>query len=227
MSRRIVIIGGMGPQASLELHQRIITGAAKAGAKDNEDYPEILHASIPIPDFISSGDSSEGLRRLKQSLDALHLRQDDTLALACNTAHILLPKIEAAYNVNFVSLVQTTVDSVQGTGIKRVGLLASPTTLKSGLYQKPLVRIGCDVILPTTEDIHNLERAIRHVITNASASQVKSLVESIVERMVEEGAEQVILGCTELSVIFSDSSSKHIVDTLRIVSERLLEIYSL
>lgn len=50
---KIVIIGGMGPQASLALHQRIIQLATQAGASDGEQYPEILHLSLPVPDFIS------------------------------------------------------------------------------------------------------------------------------------------------------------------------------
>jgi aspartate racemase len=221
MNHRIVIIGGMGPQASLELHRRIIAAAAKAGAKDNEDYPEILHTSIPIPDFISSGDSSMGLSRLEQSLDALHLRHDDTIVLACNTVHLLLPEIETRYNVNFVSLVQETVESVRRTGTKQIGLIASPTTIKIGLYEKPLVSVGCDVILPTPADTNKLEQAIRHVIANSSAEQVKHLIEPIIERMLEEGAEKVILGCTELSVIFSGFSNNYIVDPLTIVLEQL------
>lgn len=53
MNKRIVIIGGMGPQASLELHKRIITQASKAGAESGSDFPEIAHVSLPIDDFIS------------------------------------------------------------------------------------------------------------------------------------------------------------------------------
>ncbi len=51
--KRILIIGGMGPQASLELHSRIISAASSAGAHHGEDFPEIVHASLPIADFIS------------------------------------------------------------------------------------------------------------------------------------------------------------------------------
>jgi len=57
-----------------------------------------------------------------------------------------------------MSLIEETAMSIQATGVKRIGLLASPTTIKSGLYEKPLLAIGCSVILPTTTDIDNLNK---------------------------------------------------------------------
>jgi len=54
MSNRILIIGGMGPQASLTLHQKLIDAAVQGGAKSGEDFPAITHVSIPVPEFIDS-----------------------------------------------------------------------------------------------------------------------------------------------------------------------------
>lgn len=60
MKKRILIIGGMGPQASLLLHKRIIQCAIDFGAKDNVDFPMITHVSIPMPDFISANSKARG-----------------------------------------------------------------------------------------------------------------------------------------------------------------------
>ena len=54
MKQRIIIIGGMGPQASLELHRRIIRRASANGARDGTDFPYIVHLSLPVPDFITN-----------------------------------------------------------------------------------------------------------------------------------------------------------------------------
>lgn len=59
MKNRIVILGGMGPQASLELHGRILRHASKLGAQDGSDYPEILHLSVPVSDFIKDGSAKQ------------------------------------------------------------------------------------------------------------------------------------------------------------------------
>jgi aspartate racemase len=218
---RIVIVGGMGPQASLELHRRILASAAVAGAKDNDDYPEILHASIPIPDFISSGDSTEGLRRLLESLDELHIRHNDHVILACNTVHVLLPVIEARYDVRFTSLIEETVKVVQQKKTKLVGLLASPTTIHEGLYEQPLSQVGYKIVAPTQGDMDSLERAIRHIIANGSPGNVRQLVEPIIGRMHQAGADYVILGCTELSVMFSGDNSNSLIDPLDAVCNQL------
>ena len=54
MKHRMIIIGGMGPQASLELHRRMIRQALANGAKDGADFPHIVHLSLPVPDFIAN-----------------------------------------------------------------------------------------------------------------------------------------------------------------------------
>lgn len=219
--RRIVIVGGMGPQASVELHRQIIACAAKAGAKDNENYPEILHISIPVPDFIGSEDSSKSLKRLEQALNALKLYPEDLLILACNTVHLLLPNIERKYGIKFMSLVEATIEDIRKSGIKKIGLIASPTTIKTKLYGKSLEAIGCQVVLPTNKEIDKLESAIRLVIANNSTSKLKNMIKPIIERMERDGAEKIILGCTELSVIFKDTKTSNLVDPLKIVSSRL------
>lgn len=79
MKRKILIIGGMGPQASLLLHQRIIARAIDNGAQKAEQFPEILHCSIPFPDFISDPKIRfEALNTLKQSLYRLWPASNNT-----------------------------------------------------------------------------------------------------------------------------------------------------
>lgn len=222
MNKRIIILGGMGPQASLELHRRLIARAAEAGASDNEDYPEILHISVPVPDFISSSDSSSGLWRIKQSLDNIKLSEDDQVILACNTAHLLLPELEAYYGIHFVSFIEVVIKTIEKLDPKAVGLLASPTTIKEELYGSPIGERGLKILLPTAKETDKLEHAIRHVITNRSPREVRGPIETMARRMLNDGAEQIILGCTELSVIFKNSKSKHLVDPLDVVCRELI-----
>jgi aspartate/glutamate racemase len=75
MNNRIIIIGGMGPQASLDLHHRIIQGASLRGAKNGEDFPEIIHLSVPVPDFISGNGLEKAALVLKKALGQVYLWQ--------------------------------------------------------------------------------------------------------------------------------------------------------
>lgn len=72
MKKRILIIGGMGPQASLTLHQKLIETAVRQGAESGADFPAITHVSIPVPEFIESRPKSAGaLEVIKEHLYCL------------------------------------------------------------------------------------------------------------------------------------------------------------
>jgi aspartate/glutamate racemase len=73
MSQSILIIGGMGPQASLELHRRIIQAATENGVVNGHEYPEIVHASLAINDFISSQETSSALSYINRALEQFYL----------------------------------------------------------------------------------------------------------------------------------------------------------
>lgn len=73
-SKHIVILGGMGPQASLELHRRIIDRAVALGAREGGDFPKITHISLPIDDFISDGSkTTQALDIIRAALECLYL----------------------------------------------------------------------------------------------------------------------------------------------------------
>ncbi len=220
---RIVIIGGMGPQASLELHRRIIYGAAKAGAINNEDYPEIVHISSPVPDFISSENEDVAFQRLCNSLDGVHFRGDDKIVISCNTAHLLIPKIKKRYGVEIISLIQAVVSSVLNNQFSAVGLLASPMTVSKHLYSHSLEASGIKVINPNLKEMLELENAIRHVIANKDPRIVSPLIAGMVSRLKHDGAVAVVLGCTELSIIYNRGSKRK--DLIDPVNEVLREIF--
>ena len=94
MSRKkaIAILGGMGPEASAYLYRVLIESSIKHfRARNNDDFPEILLYSIPVPDFISSDiNRSEALKMLKERVKQINSLSISSLCLACNTAHVLL-----------------------------------------------------------------------------------------------------------------------------------------
>lgn len=72
MNKKILIIGGMGPQASLFLHKQIIEASVKDGAKHGYEYPEIVHLSLPVKDFISSTRyKNSALKLIRNRLECL------------------------------------------------------------------------------------------------------------------------------------------------------------
>lgn len=136
----IGILGGMGPQASAHLVTLLVEMSAKEfGAKDCDGFPEIVLDSVPILDFISDKKNKKiGLTMFKERVRRMSKMQIGMLAISCNTAHILLNQLQLVSKVPFISMIDAIAKEVGKCGIKKVGLLASPITLKSDLFQKAI-----------------------------------------------------------------------------------------
>ena len=111
----IGILGGMGPQASARLVEIIIEMSIKDfGAKNGDDFPEIILDSVPIPDFISNpGNLKSALNMLKDRIRMLSNMNISNFAIACNTAHILLDNLQSVSKVPFVSMVDEVAERVR------------------------------------------------------------------------------------------------------------------
>ena len=206
MKQRIIIIGGMGPQASLELHRRMIQQALADGAKDGTDFPHIVHLSLPVPDFIANES------RRSEALEII-ASMDDVIIIACNTAHLLQPDIEQRLNIRITSMVDAAIDYVS-RHYKTIRLLASPTTIRTGLYDKPLKAAGVTVLTPDKDEEQALEVIIRAVISGQTISQAALDKIPITTQYEQANAVNyinnhpssppVLLGCTELSCAFAE-----------------------
>jgi aspartate racemase len=214
MKQRIIIIGGMGPQASLELHRRMVQQALADGAKDSADFPYIVHLSMPVSDFITNESRrSEALEIIINELKSIGASMDDIIIIACNTTHLLQPDIEQRLNIRITSMADTAIDYVS-RHYKTIRLLASPTTIRTGLYDKPLKAAGVTVLTPDEDEEQALEMIIRAVISGQAIPQ--SALDKIPITIQSEQANAVnyinnypssppaLLGCTELSCAFAE-----------------------
>ncbi len=136
--KAIGVLGGMGPQASAHLIKLLVDLSAREfGAKNCEDFPEIILDSIPHPDFISSRkNKKKALLLFKKRARRMNRMQVGMLAIACNTAHILLDELQSESKTPFISIIDEIIKELRKKRINKVGLLASPTTFKSGIFEK-------------------------------------------------------------------------------------------
>jgi len=136
----IGILGGMGPQASAKLYNLLIEGSkAYTPAAVDDDYPEIVIFSVPVPNFISDKQQLNTAKKMLIKRAKLLEKAGCSIAgIACNTAHILLPDIQAKTKVPFLSIPELVASKIKSAGFKRIGLLATPTTLASDLYDQAL-----------------------------------------------------------------------------------------
>jgi aspartate racemase len=119
---------------------------------------------------------------------------------------------------NLLSLIDTTVDHIVEQHYSCIGLIASPTTIRSGLYADRLKVNGVDVKIPNSQQIREIEIAIRLVIAGRVESATV-IVQRVINQLISNGCNVVLLGCTELSV--ASGTSAHIIDPLDLVVTRL------
>lgn len=222
----IAILGGMGPDASARLYQRMIEMARKEfGVRNNEEYPEIILQSIPVPDFISDTTRAEKavfmLRNRVRQLSKLPL---SCMALACNTAHTTLVDLETETKTPFVSIPEEIAKVSVGKRYSRVGLLASPMTIYSGVYQSVFQSNGINTVLPSLEEIEELGEIIEAVVGGEFKSGKKRLL-TISDSLKKKKIDALVLGCTELPLIFPKNHSLPVLDSIDILARSLLKRY--
>ncbi|RJQ38374.1 amino acid racemase [Candidatus Microgenomates bacterium] len=226
--KTIYVLGGMGPQASGYLYKLLVEKAVNNfGAEKNEDYPEIIIHSIPVPDFISDNSKrKQALRMLKKRVEKLNSLDISCLSIACNTAHILLPRLENITKLKFVSIITETVKEVHKRKKKKVGLLGTPSTIKYGLYQSELKKYGIEpVVLDSNKDLQIIEKIIRNVLKGKILAKDEGILEKAANKLKARGAEGIILGCTELPLVFPKKCSLPVFNSLEILAMALLRNY--
>lgn len=132
----------------------------------------------------------------------------DFLVICTNTMHKVAPQIAQAINIPILHLADATAATLKADGVTRVGLLGTKFTMEESFYRERLEAQGISVVVPCKVDrqsIHDIiyEELCRGVIKSASLS----VYLDVIERLAEDGAEAVILGCTEIGLLVGQSDT--------------------
>lgn len=221
----IVIIGGMGPQASAVIHQQIIERSAlDFVAKHGTAFPELIVHSVPVPEFISDpSNMTKAYEVLKHAINRSKQYQPSIVIMACNTAHLLFNDLKQATGAPMVSLIDIMCKHVSTRDIKRLGLLASPTTLKTGLYQTALA--DSDVLVSNLSTSRNkiIEKVIRSTI-GGHGTMMKTELDSLIAELLEDN-QVVLLGCTELPLVFGNKPNERVISCNDILVDFVVGTY--
>lgn len=225
----IGVLGGMGPEASAHFYKLIIYHAQKDfGVEKNEGFPEIFLDSIPVPDFISSEErEQEALNMLIKRVKMMNRLPISFFCMACNTGHLLIDKLRQYTDKPFVSLLEEVPRYIKNEKIKKVGLLATPTTIRTKMYQRPLQKNGIEVVVPKDGDVVLLGNIILETIAGKNLDHNKVLVQHIARKLLDREAEGIIESCTEIPLIFPRQHLVPVFDTLEILAQAVLHKYYL
>ncbi len=219
------IIGGMGPEATVDLLQRVIN---LTPALDDKDHIRCIVDNDPkIPSRIKAiiegkgEDPSPYLARMARQLESWGA---DFLAIPCNTAHYYYDSISKAVDIPVLNLIQLVVNHIERTdsSCKKIGMLGSTALIVTGLYENPFKKIGVDVIYPSSTDQDNLFNLIRKIKAGNSLDRIIPDYIEIVKNLSDTGIDSVIIGCTELSVIQCEMPIKQI-DAADVLAQAIVD----
>ncbi|HYE82716.1 MAG TPA: amino acid racemase [Clostridia bacterium] len=202
--KTIGIIGGMGPLAAARLFERIIV-LTKAGC-DNEHIPLIIDNNTNIPDrtthILHNGESPA--RELIKSAVRLESMGVDAIIIACNTAHYHYEEVAGAVKIPVINMIEETAKYIRKNypEAKCAGLLATEGTCKSGIYRRVFEKFGLGLVMPEPEEQQHIMDLIYDVKKYGEDIDPENTIK-VVSSLRSRGAEVLVLGCTELPIVFS------------------------
>lgn len=218
----IGILGGMGPEATIDLFYKIIKFTP---AEKDQDHLRIIIDNNPkIPNRTAAilGKGEDPLPALQETARNLEKAGADFIIIPCNTAHYFLPLIQESVEIPILNMIEETAKETQkkNPSIKKVGLLASIGTYKTGIYHQHFKKFNIEVISPEEKDKEEVMKAIYAVKAGDLSEGTKINIISIAQKLIDEGAEAIITGCTEIPLILKEGDvSVPIIDPTQVLAK--------
>ncbi|MEO1199862.1 MAG: amino acid racemase [Pseudomonadota bacterium] len=195
------ILGGMGPEATILLQQRVL---AEVDARDDADHvPLLIDMNPQVPSRIAhliEGTGPSPAPVLVDMARRLETMGATALAMACNTAHVFADDIRAAVSVPFLDMVELAASTcaVAGSDDRTIGLLGSPAVKTTWLYDRALEAHGLTPVW--LDDMDGQLTAIRDIKAHGvTPDSVKGLIEASA-RLADRGHTVQLIACTEFSL---------------------------
>jgi aspartate racemase len=226
--KRIGLLGGMSWESSSEYYRLVNELVAqRVGGLHSADC---VLRSVDFADIESlqrNGHWDAAAARLAAEARALQDAGAELLVLCTNTMHRCADAITAAIDIPFVHIADTTADAVTRAGLARVGLLATAYTMEQEFYVGRLRELhGLDVRVPEKSDRELVHRVIYdELCLGVVKDESRDAYRAIIATLADEGAQAILLGCTEIDLLISQADSPvPVFDTTRLHAERAVEL---
>ncbi len=224
MKKTLGILGGIGPMSSAYFYKLIIEKTP--AIKDQDHIDIVISSKASIPDrtaFILDRCKENPLPIMISEAKKLEAFGAQVIAMPCNTAHYFYEKIQDELNVPLLNIGELAVNEIKKRGLDCIGLMATSGTVKAGIYQEACAKLDIKCILPKSEQ----QEMIMDIIYNeikANKKPSESKFFDVANTLKKQGAQAVILACTELSLIKeSGILDESYIDALEILALASIE----
>jgi aspartate racemase len=206
--RLIGILGGMGPEATLDLYRHILN--LTPAAKDQDHIRVLIYSNPKIPDR-TKAINGEGESPLPYLIDSARLLENagaEIIAMPCNAAHYYLPELQKSVHIPILDMTEETCKRFceRLPKARTAGLIASMGTVYGGIYHRTFAAAGIRVLAPDAAEQTEVEKRINSIKAGFHDQSTQVAFQMIGKRLFQAGAEAVILGCTEVPLAFDPGS---------------------
>ena len=218
--KKLGIIGGMGPLATAFFYRKVVE---KTPAERDQQHIETIIVSDPIipgrVDYILGRSADSPVPSIRRIVCTLENAGAERIVMPCVTAHYFYSEICEGFSVRIVNLLSEIGDYFAEKKIRRAGVLATSATIRSNVLQNDPGLNGTELLFPDEREMEETDRIIFRQIKAGKVADTKTL-QGIADHLVRRGAEQILVACTDLSVLSpSEWMNGPVTDVLDILAE--------
>ncbi|KAA0927249.1 aspartate/glutamate racemase family protein [Psychrobacter sp. ANT_H56B] len=207
--RTLGIIGGMSWE-STQSYYRLINEGIKAKLGNLHSADLLIHSVdfAPISELQAQGKWEELGNIMVNSGKRLQAAGTQGLLIATNTMHKVAEQVQAATNLPLIHIADTTADAIKQQGLTKIALLGTQFTMTEDFYKQRLIDAGLQVLIPDTDARAEVHRIIYDELCQGQLlSSSRQYYTQVINELAAQGAEGVILGCTEIGLLISQADS--------------------
>ncbi len=198
------VIGGLGPIATAHFMELVIN--MTQAENDQENVEMIIYNFPSIPDrtdYILGKSGQSPLPEMLRIGQALSAQGASLIAIPCVTAHYFYRELAEGIPVTIVNGIAETIALLKAKGIKKVGIMATDGTIRTGLLSRELETAGMEAVIPSKERQQDVMHLIYKNVKAGKKAEME-LFHRVQQELAGSGAQVILLGCTELSLIKRD-----------------------
>jgi len=225
--KTVGLIGGMSWESSL-LYYQIMNEYVKERLGGHNSAKTLMYSVNfqEIKTLQHQGNWGEATRMMVESAQKLELAGADLIVICTNTMHKMAQEVEESVSIPLIHIADSTAIEIVKDGIKKVALLGTSFTMEQDFYKGRLKdKYGLEVIVPNEVDrlaVHDI--IYQELCLGMIKEESKQIYLKIINNLRLQGAEAVILGCTEITLLISqDDCSIPVYDTTRIHAESAID----
>ncbi|MGN1116418.1 MAG: aspartate/glutamate racemase family protein, partial [Candidatus Ornithomonoglobus sp.] len=224
--KKIGLVGGLGPASTVYYYLSLIKRCQSQNGESA--YPKIVIDSADMSEHTEAfekNDYDKICKLLLKSLADLKAAGAELAAITANTEHIVWNKICGRFPLPVISIVDAAVNQIKRDGYKRVLILGTEFTMRSGIYSEELKKCGIIPVIPDNDDMKLLGGLVYPNLENGIVIEDdRKMIMSLAERYIKiHNTDAVLLGCTELPLAIKNGDLS--VPVLNTADIHINEIY--